>query len=139
MTTNKVSVEAFFKKATPFTALAECLNELISTYVEYQKVAQEERTKRRDIEAWEKATIAKINAQRDLLILYLDRSFDERANNFSALFRVVDRAIDIGDNELLTATLNRITEIAKSSPLQELTNLESVKAALNEPTHEWTL
>jgi hypothetical protein len=106
MTTNKVSVEAFFKKATTFTAPAECLNEIISAYVEYQKVAQEERTKRRDIEAWEKATIAKINAQRDLLIVYLDRSFDERANNFSALFRVVDRAIDIGDNELLTATLN---------------------------------
>jgi hypothetical protein len=139
MTTNKVSVEAFFKKASTFTALTECLNEIISAYVEYQKVTQEERTKRRDIEGWEKATIARIQAQRDLLLMYLDRSFDERANNFSALFRVVDQAIDIGDNELLTVTLNTITEIAKSSPLQELTNLASVKAALNEPSHEWTL
>ncbi|WP_199302452.1 hypothetical protein [Coleofasciculus sp. FACHB-129] len=121
-----------------FTRLAECLRDLVSAYTEYKKVAEEERTKRRDIDAWEKERIAKINAQRDLLMAYLDRSFDERAENFRALFGVVDRAITAGNNEQLALALNSITEIAKSSPFKDLANLASVKVALNDPDHEWT-
>lgn len=57
---------------------AECLQQIVSAYTEYMKVAEQERTKRREIEAWEKTTIAQINAQRDLLMAYLEQSFDER-------------------------------------------------------------
>jgi hydroxyethylthiazole kinase-like sugar kinase family protein len=66
------------------------------------------------------------------------RSFDERAENFRALFSVVDSAIASGNNELLALALNSITEIAKSSPFKDLANLTSVRAALNDPNHEWT-
>ncbi|MBL1200764.1 MAG: hypothetical protein FWK04_17145 [Nostoc sp. GBBB01] len=71
---------------------AECLEQMVSAYTDYLKVAEEEQTNRRNIDAWEKETITKINAQRDLLMAYLDRSFDERAKNFHALFAVVDNA-----------------------------------------------
>ncbi|MBD1900405.1 hypothetical protein H6F83_10545 [Coleofasciculus sp. FACHB-125] len=121
-----------------FTRPAECLRDIVSAYTEYKKVAEEERTKRRDIDAWEKEIIAKINAQRDLLMAYLDRSFDERAENFRALFGVVDLAITTGNNEQLALALNSITEIAKSSPFKDIANLASVKAALNDPNHEWS-
>jgi ribonucleotide reductase alpha subunit len=117
---------------------AECLQQMVSAYTEYLKIAEQEKTKRREIEAWEKEAIAKINAQRDLLIAYLDRSFDERAENFRALFSVVDSAIASNNNQQLALTLNSITEIAKSSPFKELANLSSVRAALNDPDHEWT-
>ncbi|MBE9018231.1 hypothetical protein IQ272_19180 [Chroococcidiopsidales cyanobacterium LEGE 13417] len=69
---------------------------------------------------------------------YLNRSFDERAENFRALFNVVDRAIITGNNEQLEVALHSITEIAKSSPFKELANLASVKAALDDPNHKWT-
>ena len=69
---------------------------------------------------------------------YLDRSFDERAENFRALFAVVDNAIASGNNEQLALTLSSITEIAKSSPFKDLANLASVRAALDNPDHEWT-
>ncbi|AFY32393.1 hypothetical protein [Calothrix sp. PCC 7507] len=69
---------------------------------------------------------------------YLDQSFDERAKNFRALFAVVDSAIASGNNEQLALTLNSITEIAKSSPFKELANLATVRAALDDPNHEWT-
>ncbi|WP_445635581.1 hypothetical protein NSTC745_00311 [Nostoc sp. DSM 114161] len=117
---------------------AESLQQVVSAYTDYLKVAEEEQTKRRNIEAWEKETITRINAQRDLLMAYLDRSFDERAKNFRALFAVVDNAIASGNNEQLALTLNSITEIAKSSPFKELANLASVRAALDDPDHEWT-
>ena len=116
---------------------AECLQQIVSAYTEYKIIAEQEQTKRREIEAWEKLTIAKINAQRDLLMAYLNRSFDERAENFRHLFCVVDRAIAADNNDQLALALHSITELAKSSPFKELANLASVRAALNDPNHEW--
>ncbi len=115
----------------------ECFNEIISAYKECEKVAQQERTKRREITAWEKTKIAEIQAKRDLVMGYLDRSFDERAENFRCLFEVVDRAITTGDNQQLALTLNSITELAQSSPFKDLASLSSVKAALEDPNHVW--
>ncbi|RCJ22337.1 hypothetical protein A6S26_21500 [Nostoc sp. ATCC 43529] len=126
------------KVVKEFINPAECLQQVVVAYTDYLKVAEEEQTKRRNIEAWEKETITKINAQRDLLMAYLDRSFDERAKNFHALFAVVDNAIASRNNEQLALTLNSITEIAKSSPFKDLANLASVRAALDDPDHEWT-
>jgi ribonucleotide reductase alpha subunit len=116
---------------------AECLQQIVSAYTEYKIIAEQEQTKRREIEAWEKLTIAKINAQRDLLMAYLNRSFDERAENFRHLFCVVDRAIAADNNDQLALALHSITELAKSSPFKELANLASVRAALDDPDHEW--
>lgn len=129
---------AMFKQVVEVMNPAECLQQMVSTCTEYMKVAEQERTKRREIEAWEKETITKINDQRDLLMAYLDHSFDERAENFRALFGVVDRAIAVGNNEQLALALNSITEIAKSNPFKDLANLASVRAALDDPDHEWT-
>ncbi|MBD2560009.1 MULTISPECIES: hypothetical protein [Nostoc] len=117
---------------------AESLQQMVSAYTDYLKVAEQEQTKRREIDAWENEIITKINAQRELLMAYLDRSFDERAENFRALFAVVDNAIASGNNDQLALTLNSITEIAKSSPFKDLANLASVRAALDDPDHEWT-
>lgn len=116
---------------------AECLQQIVSAYTEYKIIAEQEQTKRREIEACEKVTIAKINGQRDLLMAYLNRSFDERAENFRTLFGVVDQAMAAGNNEQLALALHSITELAKSSPFKELANLASVRAALNDPNHEW--
>ena len=116
---------------------AECLQQIVSAYTEYKIIAEQEQTKRREIEAWEKVTIAKINAQRDLLMAYLNRSFDERAENFRHLFCVVDRASAADNNDQLALALHSITELAKLSPFKELANLASVRAALDDPDHEW--
>ncbi len=133
MSVQKIAV-AFNKAINP----VECLQQIVSAYTEYKIIAEQEQTKRCEIEAWEKERIAKINAQRDLLMAYLDRSFDERAENFRALFGVVDLAVTAGNNEQLALALNSITEIAKSSPFKDIANLASVKAALNDPDHEWS-
>ncbi|AFY53756.1 hypothetical protein Riv7116_1185 [Rivularia sp. PCC 7116] len=116
---------------------AESLEQMVSAYTEYLTIAEQEKTKRRDIEAWEKESITRINAQRDVLMTYLERSFDERADNFRALFGVVDNALVSGDNQQLALALNSITEIAKSSPFKDLADLSSVRAALNNPDHVW--
>ena len=117
---------------------AETLQQIVSAYTDYLTIAEQEQTKRREIESREKETITKINAQRDFLMTYLNRSFDERADNFRALFDIVDRAIAADNNQQLALALDSITEIAKSSPFKELANLASVRKALDDPNHEWT-
>jgi ribonucleotide reductase alpha subunit len=138
MKAKKVPVEVVGKEIGVLATPTESLQQIVLAYTEYLKIAEQERTKRREIEAWEKETIAKIDATRDLLMKYLDRSFDERADNFRDLFNVVDRAIAADNNEQLALALHSITEIAKSSPFKELANLASVRAALDDPNHEWT-
>ncbi|MEM1395031.1 MAG: hypothetical protein AAGG00_17420, partial [Cyanobacteria bacterium P01_H01_bin.150] len=44
---------------------AESVEQMVLAYTEYLTIAEQERTKRRDIEAWEKESITRINAQRD--------------------------------------------------------------------------
>ena len=132
MIAKKVPVKIF----NPGSA-AECFRDVVEAYTEYKIVAEQEQTKRRGIEAWEKATIADIQAKRDALIEYLEGSFDERAKNFYFLFKKVDEAIAIGDNNQLALAMTSIIEIAKSSPFKDLANLTSVRAALDDPEHEW--
>lgn len=122
-----------------FANPAQCLNDIVQAWSEYQKIAAEEKTKRREIEAWEKATLAEINAKRDLLIAYLESSFDERARVFKSLFEEVDQAIASGNNEQLALELNAIVELAKSNPFEQLASISKVKAALNDPDHVWEL
>ena len=137
MAAHKKWVSVFAKRNEEINNPDECLRYIVSAYTEYQKIAQEEQTKRRDIEAWEKTTIAQIEVQRDSIVHYLERSFDERSENFRSLFRVVDQAIAAGSNEQLALALHSITELAKSSPFKELANLASIQAALEDPDHEW--
>ena len=120
-----------------FANPAQCLNDVVQSLTEYLKIAEEEKTKRREIEAWEEMALAEIKAKRDFLIGYLDRSFDERATNFQLLFQTVDQAMSSGDNQQLELALNTIVELAQSNPFKYLADLSSVKAALDDPDHVW--
>lgn len=43
-----------------------------------------------------------------------------------------------GNNSQLGLALDSITQLAKSSPFKDLADLASIRAALDEPDHEWT-
>ncbi|MGK7881267.1 MAG: hypothetical protein AB4060_14380 [Crocosphaera sp.] len=117
----------------------QCLNDIVTSYTEYLKIKEQEKTKRHEITTKEKITIAEIQAKRDLLINYLEFSFDERAKNFNSLFQLVDQAIDNEDNQQLSLALQGIIALAQSSPFDGLTDLSQVKAALDDPDHIWEL
>jgi AraC-like DNA-binding protein len=133
MTSKQVPVEVISNNISALT----CLSEIIQVYQEYIVVAQEEQTKRRGIEAGEKVAIKQITAQRDVMLEYLERSFDERAENFRSLFKVLDQAVLDGNNTNLALTLQTITDIAKASAFKDLADLPTVRAALNDPNHTW--
>jgi hypothetical protein len=120
-----------------FVSPTQCLNDIVRAWTDYLQIVEEEKTKRSEIDAWGKVTIAEIEAKREFLIGYLDRSFDERAINFQSLFEAVDRAISSGDDRQLGITLNAIVDLAQSNPFKELADLSKVKAALDDPDHVW--
>ena len=115
----------------------QILNSVANSYLEYRKVLEEEKTKRQAIETWEKEAIAKIELQKELFITVLSRSFDERDRVFTSFFKVVDSALETGDNQKLALALASITTIAKTSPLNELVSYSSFQAKLDDPNHQW--
>jgi|GEM_PF-3379110 len=135
MTAKKIHVEVL----NAGVDVTYVLHRIVQSYTDYKTVVEEEMSKRRGIEAWEKNTIEKIKADRDVLIKYLENSFDERAKNFRFLFEKVDQAIVEGNNYQLTVFLHSITELAKSSPFKDFADLKSVTAALDDPDHEWVI
>lgn len=124
-------------KFAPQLNPAVCFSQLVDAYAEYQRVVQEERTKRRDIAAWEKTALAEIEQRRDVMMQFLDRSFNERAENFKDFFALADQAISVGNNDRLAVVLASIVELAQTSPFQDLTDLAKMEAALDDPDHTW--
>ncbi|NLZ57099.1 MAG: hypothetical protein GX898_02135 [Corynebacterium sp.] len=68
---------------------------------------------------------------------YLDRSFDERKENFQRLFTVVDDALEKDNIQQLAMGLDSILKLAETSPFKDLSSIEATTSALNDPTHQW--
>lgn len=124
-------------KIKGFVNTADAFEQVISAYSEYKKIAEEEKTKRAAISAWEKTRLAEIKAQRDFLIGYLEKSFDERKDNFQQLFKLVDQAIENNDNQQLALSLDAIVKLAQSSPFKDLANLDNVMDKLADSNTVW--
>jgi hypothetical protein len=125
--------------AEAFIAPAQCLNEIVQAWSEYSRIAEEETTKRRNIESREKVTLAEIQTKRDFLVGYLEKSFDERATNFKSLFQAVDRAMLSNNHQQLESAIEAIRQLSQSSPFKDLADLSKVKTALADPNHVWEL
>lgn len=131
---NTTSIDLLVKNTNDLLSPAQCLQDIVTAYTDYQKLAEQEKTKREQIQAWEKTEIARINNLKTYLIEYLEQSFDERQENFQKMFELIDSAIVTNNNEQLALVLNAMTDLAKSNPLS---NLNSVRAALNDPNYVW--
>jgi hypothetical protein len=130
MATSKLGqkgASAALKKAATGINAAEVVMQIVTAYNDWKKVAEEEKTKRHAISAEERRAIHQINVQRDLLMTHLERSFDERRENFRQFFDSLDRAIDKGDTAIVAATLTSIVELAQSSPFRDIASVQAVR------------
>lgn len=71
--------------------------------------------------------IAQINAMKECVQTYLEKTFDERSAIFAKQFEVVDAALLSGNNEMLASSLNSINALAASSPFKNLADNGSSK------------
>jgi hypothetical protein len=105
---------------------------------EWVQLVQAETTKRVDIAAWERTTVEEIRAKQEVLITYLNRSFDERAENFRRLFDLLDKAI-ADRSDKVSELLGAITALAIKSPFADLKDVDAAARALKDPDHEWEI
>lgn len=108
-----------------FAVIAEpsVVNALTTVYrktLEAMEYCEEQKTARKIIEARSNETIAHINVQRDFLMEYLNRTFDERKTQFDYYFKALDKAIETNSIEMMGLCLQNINNLALSSPFRPL-------------------
>lgn len=112
------------------------VTQLVDAVRHWQQTTESEQTKRRTIAADEALWLAAIDADREALLTYLDRSFDERAANFRELFAKLDQAMET-DLAQITDILGAITAIAVKNPFSGLDDAATVSARLLDRDTEW--
>ena len=120
-------------------ALGQLASQVISAVDTWVKVVQGEATNRVEIQAWEATQREKIVAQRDVLLKGLDLTFDERRETFRRLFDSLDDAMKREDAQVTSDLLEKITDLAKSSPFKDLGNVEFVVDELKKGERTWTV
>ena len=125
-------------KMTPENA-QKALDALSAIATDTIRYAEEQETKREEIRAMRDLGIAKVNAVREVMQTYLEKTFDERATLFAEQFKCVDMALKNGDNEMLSMSLTSINTLAASSPFKSLADLNEVQKALTSSETEWDI
>ena len=110
-----------------------CIKELCQSAIEAVKYCELQETEREQIRSIRDQNIEIIRSQRELIMHYLDRSFDERKMLFDRHFTIVDEAIKTGNNQLLAIELQQINELANSSPFKALSDMKSLQDTLSKP------
>ena len=110
--------------------MVEMTKFFIDKSAEVAKFCEEQRTKRAEIRARAQVAIHQIDAVREFLQNYLDKTFDERRMLFAKEFEIVDKCLATGNVQALAVSLNAITDLAKSSPFKALADIKSVQNAI---------
>ena len=113
------------------------VRDLILMAGEVRKFEEAQVTVRTGIAASRDKALAIIEAQKAAMMTYLDKTFDERKENFTALFAVVDEALAKNNMQALSMGLESIIKLADSSPFKDLQTVEATAAALTDPDHQW--
>lgn len=119
-----VSVKAATLIPKPSPAMVvDAFRLVMASAQEWHAVTEQEKTRREEIRAWKESQLEIIQVQRDFLLTALDKTFDERRENFRRLFDQLDRALmSDGDNapSQVADLLGTITDLAKTSPFKDL-------------------
>ena len=119
------------KLETPADAI-NMVNNFVEASRDVAKFTELQKTKRAEIRAQAETRIKEIDSMRNLIMAYLDKTFDERSKIFAKQFECVDKALAEGDVNLLAVSLNSITDLAKSSPFKALTDIKNVQKQLSD-------
>jgi hypothetical protein len=109
--------------------VADTFNLVIRSANEWIAVVSQEQTKQQEIRSWEKVQLEIIEVQKEFLLTALDKTFDERSENFRRLFDDLDSALVSGAEDAAARVadiLAGITDLAKTSPFKDLKSPEIV-------------
>lgn len=108
------------RSSVPSADALAALNEIVAAAREYSRIREEEQTKRAAITAAEHVQVDRIHAAEQILRLYFERVFAERAQTTDEMFVRLDQAMDSGDPQMVHAVVRGIVDLAQASPLAGL-------------------
>ncbi|WP_327009663.1 hypothetical protein OHA72_22005 [Dactylosporangium sp. NBC_01737] len=115
-------VAALIPKPSP-AMVVDTFRLVVASANEWYTVVAQEASRREEIRAWEKTQLEIIQVQRDFLLTALDKTFDERRENFRRLFDDLDTALTsdrVDAAAQVSDLLGAITDLAKTSPFKDL-------------------
>ena len=80
-------------------------------------------TKREFIRANRDVALARIKSQRDILELYLTKTFEERKTVIAGFFRELDAGIASGNDKVIAVAMQGIVSTVQTSPLQGVSEI----------------
>jgi hypothetical protein len=121
----KRTISTVVNKADPKDLLSS-FNKLGELYIDLEKTKETELTKRVQIQAEKEVTLQQIAAQKELFMTYMEKSFDERRQNFAKFFAVVDNAIETNNMQTLAMGLDSINKLAAQSPFRAIADINTL-------------
>ncbi len=121
------------KQAAP-AQVAGSLSDLVNAWKDYQTTREIETTKRTQIAADRDVRLAAIHAQAEVVHRLIDKTFDERSNNFDKFFNILEKGFATNDDRQINAALTMIVEQVKVSPMAKA--MEMMKQ-INDPNVEY--
>lgn len=127
--------EVFIAAAGKITAVDAlgALTQLVDATREAIQIHEVESTKREKLKTYRETELARIQASERVLKDYFDRVFEERRETHRNLFASLDAAVKAGDVAAMQAVVGGLVEVARISPLANLSNLSELRAAMDDP------
>jgi|LSQX01.1.fsa_nt_gb predicted RNase H-like nuclease (RuvC/YqgF family) len=126
-----------FDGMDPTLTVLHEVKDLFRFCAESARAISEYRTERASIEANARVQIESIRSQREVIITFLEKTFEERHENFRNLFDRLDDALDNDNLEATKLVLCTLVHYAKSSPFDALRDAVSAHEALQDKSTIW--
>jgi hypothetical protein len=113
-----VSPKIISKAATSLAPAVDSFT-VITAFLEYLRVYQEESTKRAEIAARRDVLVTAITVERDFITMYFERRFAERRDALERFFAILDQGVEAGDTIVIDRSLAGILGILQDNPLKD--------------------
>ncbi len=110
-------------KKVPGLNVIDGLQRMHQAHSDYQKLREQEQTKRVAILADRDATLEQIRAERDVIKQVLADSFELRKTGLQAQICAMDKALDNGNVEALHVVMDTMVKTIQSSPFKNIADM----------------
>jgi hypothetical protein len=94
----------------------ETISGVLNAVTEYVSTLEKEKTNRANVERKRKSAIAVIRSERHVMLQFLKQRFGERGALYDQYFKLIDTALQVGNEEILRIALESIQNIYQDSP-----------------------
>jgi len=110
----------------------ETIGGVLNAVTEYARTLEQEKTNRANVERKRKSAIMVIRSERQVMLEYLKRRFGERGSLYDQYFKLIDTALQIGNDEILRIALESIQNIYQDSPGAGIDEFKQQFSAMSE-------